>query len=192
MKIVLIGSGNVATHLGKAFQNCGHEIVQGYSRLDTNAKGLGKVLKCEHTNDINKINKKADVYFIALKDDVIEGFVNKIKFPGKVIIHTSASLPMNILNKSSKDFGVFYPLQSFTKDRVIDLKEITIFIESNNIRSKKVLLELAKCISDKVSEITFEQRLTLHVAAVFANNFTNHLYKIAGDILKTSGLSFDV
>jgi predicted short-subunit dehydrogenase-like oxidoreductase (DUF2520 family) len=192
MKIVLIGSGNVATHLGKAFQNCGHEIMQVYSRLDSNAKGLANVLKCEHTYHIKEINTKADVYFIALKDDVIEGIVKKIKFPGKVIIHTSASLPMDILNKSSKDFGVFYPLQSFTKNRKINLKEVPVFIEANNSKSKKVLLELAKCISDKVSEISFEQRLTLHVAAVFANNFTNHLYKIAGDILKTSGLSFDV
>jgi len=192
MKIVLIGSGNVATHLGRAFKKSGHEILQVFSNTSSNAKTLATILKCDYTNKIEKINPKADVYLIALTDDAVEGFLKKFNSNGKLIIHTSGSLPIDVLKKGSKEYGVLYPLQSFNKTMKLDLDNIPIFIEANNNKSKKIINSLAKDISKEVHEISSEQRLTLHAAAVFANNFTNHLYKIAGDILKTSGLEFDV
>ncbi len=192
MKIVLIGSGNVATHLGKAFSISGHDILQVFSNTEVNAKALATILKCEFTNDMDKIIPNADVYFIALKDDAIEGFTNKFRCLGKVIIHTSASLPMDVLKKTSNDYGVLYPLQTFNKMMKLDLTNIPIFIEANNDKSKKVVTLLAMGISNQVIELTSDQRLTLHIAAVFANNFTNHLYKIVDDILYASGLEFDI
>src|SRR5471030_3119686 len=104
MKIVLIGSGNVATHLGKAFAKSGHEIVQVFSHTAANGKILAAILKCDFTNKIQMINPKADVYFIALKDDAIESFVKKFKCNGKVILHTSGSLAMDVLKISSSDY----------------------------------------------------------------------------------------
>src|ERR1039458_3036381 len=192
MKIVLIGSGNVATHLGKAFKKSGHEILQVFSNTSANAKTLATILKCDSTNKIEKINPKADVYFIALTDDAVEGFVKKFNSNGKLIIHTSGSLPMDVLKKGSKDYGILYPLQSFNKTMKLDLDNISIFIEANNSKSKKVITSLAEDISKDVYEINSEQRLTLHAAAVFVNNFSNHLYKIAGDILRTSSLDFNM
>ncbi|MEI6817923.1 MAG: Rossmann-like and DUF2520 domain-containing protein [Bacteroidota bacterium] len=192
MKIVLIGSGNVATDLGKAFQKGGHEIVQVYSNTAANATKLAKELKCDSTSKVDLIYSKADVYFVAIKDDMIETFAKKFNWAGRIMVHTCASLPMDVFKNSTKEYGVFYPLQSFNKERKLNLSTIPVFIEANSAKTKKVMKELAKCISDKTYEITYEQRLTLHAAAVFANNFTNHLYKIASDILRTSGLEFDV
>ena len=192
MKIVLIGSGNVATHLGISLQEAGHEIVQVFSNTAVNAKELANILKCSYTNKIEKISSESDVYIIDMKDDVVEGFVKKFKRGEKVLIHTSGSVPREVLKVCSNDFGVLYPLQSFNKNREVDMRKVPVFIEANNSRSKKVIKILAKSISEEVFEITSEQRLTLHASAVFVNNFTNHLYKVAEDILRTSGLEFEV
>jgi predicted short-subunit dehydrogenase-like oxidoreductase (DUF2520 family) len=192
MKIVLIGSGNVATQLGKAYLKTENEILQVYSNTLKNAEALSIILKCNFTNYINKINSEADVYIIALRDDVIEDFVKKFQCKGRVLVHTCASLPMDILKPASDDYGVMYPLQTFSKNRELNLKKVPIFTEGNSLETKIVITSLASAISDEVYDLNSEQRLKLHTAAVFANNFSNHLYKIAGDILKTSGLDFEI
>ena len=197
MKVVLLGAGNVATHLGIALQKAKHAVVQVYSRNERSAKELSKKLSCGFTTDIKKISNEAGIYIIAIKDDEIKNLSLPLSkregMKNKILVHTSGSLPMNIFRNTSQiNVGVFYPLQTFSKNRAIDLSNIPICIEANNKPTEKKLLALARTISKNVHIINSGKRKTLHVAAVFANNFTNHLYAVAEDILKKEKLSFDI
>lgn len=191
-KIVIIGSGNVATHLGVALKKSNYSIVQVYSLHKSFAGKLAKDLKCKYTIDPLKIDKSADIYFIAVNDDAIVEVVKQLVLNEKIVVHTSGSVEMNILKPSSKNYGVFYPLQTFSKNTKVDFKTIPICIEANNSVTLKVLCSIAKNISGNVQKINSAQRKSIHLAAVFANNFSNHLYTIASSILASANVSFDI
>jgi predicted short-subunit dehydrogenase-like oxidoreductase (DUF2520 family) len=190
--IVIIGSGNLATHLGRVLIKRGYNLVQVFSKTMANAKALGTELNVPFSNSVAKLNKAADIYFLCVKDDVIHQFLNKIDLTNRLIVHTSGSTPLNILRPYSKNIGVFYPLQTFKKEQKAKFKEVPLLIEANTIANKNKLLSIARNLSNNVYELNSKQRQHLHLAAVFACNFTNHLYTIAESICVQNKIDFNL
>ncbi|MBL4715392.1 MAG: DUF2520 domain-containing protein [Bacteroidia bacterium] len=192
MKIVLIGSGNVATHLGKAFRQAGHQIIQVYSRNLENASVLAGALGSSDVDDFAEISDEADIYIIALKDDIISTLHERLSLANKVIVHTSGSVPMVTLKPISSKYGVLYPLQTFLKDKELDIASVPFCIEGVSEDVENMLSDLAKELSENVQVVNSEQRQIVHLAAVFACNFSNHMYAIADDLLKNNGMNLDL
>lgn len=192
LNLVFIGAGNLATQLSKAFQNKGFKISHVYSRTEESAKALATSLSVNYTTSIHEIDKNADIYFVALKDSVVNEVLSQIEFGNKLVVHCSGSLPLSALDSYSENIGVVYPLQTFSKTRNVDFNEIPIFIESNSLENEELLKDLANKISGKVSIMNSEKRKSLHISAVFACNFVNYLYSIAADILKSKDIPFEV
>jgi predicted short-subunit dehydrogenase-like oxidoreductase (DUF2520 family) len=191
-KITLIGSGNVATHLGIALHAAGYQIVQVYSPTKKSASALAKKVNAEAITDLKKINSGSTIYIIAVKDDVIEKVAKQLHLKDKIVVHTSGTASMDLLKKSAKNFGVFYPLQTFSKNKPLDLSSVPVCIEANNKSTATTLEYFAKSISRNVQKINSDQRRIIHLAAVFACNFSNHMYAIAENILKKEKLSLDI
>ena len=192
IKITFIGSGNVATHLAQLFFEKGHHIEQIYSRNVENAEILANKVNAGFTNDLKQISPKSDIYFIAVKDDAIEYVLQEINVGGNLLVHTAGSVNIELLLNASNNIGVFYPLQTFTKNANVDFSNIPIGIEANTEKSKNVLMNLAKQVSQKVSLMNSEQRKILHLSAVFACNFTNHMAAIAEQLLAENNMDFDL
>lgn len=190
--VVFIGSGNVATHLAKALSDAGHRVTQVYSRSLENAKLLAEKHGAAFTDNLSEINRDANLYIFAVKDDALSEIAAQMPSTSGVWVHTAGSLPLSVLSCREKDFGVFYPLQTFSKGRELDFAEIPIFIESDNSETVSFLQEIGQSISSKVKILSSEKRKYLHLAAVFACNFTNHLYAVASEIVESQGMSFDV
>lgn len=188
LKIVLLGTGNLAKHLHDAFTKAKNvNVVQVVGR---NTQALHQFSDKSEVTDNFKAIVDADVYIIAVKDDVI-GKVSKFVANKKgVVAHTSGAMPMAVVHSTKK--GVFYPLQTFTKGKVVDFSSIPICIEASDTESLKVLELLARSISENVHPIDSEQRKKLHLAAVFVNNFTNYLYGVGEEICLQEGLSFNL
>lgn len=193
VKIIIIGSGNVAQHLIAAFQNSKNtgdeiELTQVFSRK---ANTLANVLDASLiTTDIANL-LEADLYIIAVSDDAIAAVAAQLAFKNRLVVHTSGSVGLDVLDDNNRR-GVFYPLQTFTKNKAVDFKTIPICLESENSTDFRLLEKVAKVISDKVFAINSEQRKALHVAAVFVNNFTNHLYTIGNEICQENQVPFDI
>jgi predicted short-subunit dehydrogenase-like oxidoreductase (DUF2520 family) len=192
LNFCFIGAGNLATQLSKALQNKGFKITQVYSRTTQSAKKLAGSLSANHTNSLNEIDKSVDIYFVAIKDSVVDEVLSQIDFENKLIVHCSGSLPLSSIKKYSQNTGVFYPLQTFSKNRDINFDEIPIFIESNSVQNEELLIRIANKISNSVSVIDSEKRKVLHISAVFACNFVNYFYTVAAEILKLKDIPFDV
>jgi predicted short-subunit dehydrogenase-like oxidoreductase (DUF2520 family) len=129
---------------------------------------------------------------VALKDSAVDEVLSQINFNNKLVVHCSGSLPLSALERYSENFGVLYPLQTFSKDRDVEFKDIPVFIESNSVKNEQLLVQIAREISNSVSVLNSEKRIKLHISAVFACNFVNHFYTIAADILKSKDIQFDV
>lgn len=171
ISIVIVGSGNVAAHLYNAFFK-----ASGFIVTQINSRALEEI-------------QKADITIIAVSDDAIAEVSSKIE--NDFVVHTSGSVGINTLkNKNRK--GVFYMLQTFSKDKTVDFSKVPFCLEAENKQDYELLKKLASAIGKKIYSISSEQRKTLHVAAVFVNNFTNHLYKIGNDICKKNNISFDI
>jgi predicted short-subunit dehydrogenase-like oxidoreductase (DUF2520 family) len=191
-KIVLIGAGNVATHLGKALKKSGHQIVQVFSKSLHNAETLGLLLHAPFTNKLSDINKSADVYLLAVKDYAIDECISGLRLPGKIVAHTSGAVPLTGMERISVKCGVIYPLQTMTKNVAVDLSSVPFFVEASDKQTESVLLDLAGSISKLTHTINSNQRKALHLAAVYVNNFSNHLFYIARCILKKEQLPFEL
>lgn len=146
--------------------------------------------KIYFTDDISKV-EDADVYIIGIPDDGISSFSEALFFKNKLVVHTSGGAAMNVLSSKNRR-GIFYPLQTFSKQRRVDFKNIPICIEAENQNDLNLLRKLGEIISENVVEISSEKRAKLHLAAVFVNNFTNYLYEIGSEILKDEDLPFDL
>lgn len=194
MKISLIGSGNLATNLGLALFNSGNKIVQVYSRTLSNAVSLADRMGAIGVNEIDKISNEADLYIVSLKDDAIEKIIPSLckNKQDKYFFHTAGSMPMDIFKGFAKHYGVLYPMQTFSKKRISDFRIIPCFIEASDDLAKSVLVSVSGGISDRIYELSTEKRKYLHLAAVFACNFTNHCYEISSELLKENGIPFDV
>ncbi|HEV8285976.1 MAG TPA: Rossmann-like and DUF2520 domain-containing protein [Chitinophagaceae bacterium] len=190
MNIVIIGTGNTATILGKKLKEAGHHIVQVFGRDASAASKLAYLFDTESTNYWSVIRKDADVYLIAVSDEAIQDVAKHVHVPGKVVAHTAASVKKDVLKNMSHHYGVLYPLQSLRKD-MDELPEIPLFIDASDEVAKKKLEQLAQAISkEKVIVANDDERLKLHLAAVIASNFTNHLYKLAEDYCKKEQIDF--
>lgn len=189
--IILIGSGNVATAMGFSLLSYGYKINQIWSQKIENAKRLSKKLDSQATDNLNNI-KEADLYIIAVKDDKIESIINKLKNKINNVVHTSGSTHINVFKNKFQNFGVFYPLQTFNKANTQKAFDIPICIEANNHFFQKKILKLAKNLSSNVKLIDSHQRSTIHLAAVFSCNFTNHLFYIAQNLLEKSNIDFKI
>lgn len=189
VSIVIIGSGNVAQHLITAFlQSNEVELVQVFSRQKEKVLHLISLDKI--VSDYTEI-KAADVYLLAVSDNVIAEVSEKLPFENRLVVHTSGSMPMEVLNIKNRR-GVFYPLQTFTKNKSVDFKAIPICLEAETENDFLTLKTVAQSISSRVESISSEQRKALHVAAVFVCNFVNHLYQMGQEICEEHHLSFEL
>lgn len=187
MKITLIGSGNVAYHLAKMMMQNNLPISQIFGRNEVALKSISEEMKIPYST---QILEEADLYIISVKDSAVEEISTLIKNPNTLVVHTSGSLPMEIL-KGNYRKGVFYPLQTFSKTKALDYTKIPFFIETENPNDEEILTEVAKKVSGKVSIANSERRKHLHLAAVFSCNFVNHLFTRAKEITDNQGIPFE-
>jgi len=194
MKIVIIGAGNLATNIGVALSRAGHDILQVYSRTMQSATNLAEKLKCDCTTDVDAISDEAELYVFSVKDSALAELVSKVcaRHAGKCFAHTAGSIPMSVFCGHAKRFGVLYPLQTFSKNKLLDFKEIPLFVEGSDVQTKSILRQVAESLSSKVFLLDSDRRKYLHLSAVFACNFVNHCYALASDILSEQGLDYDV
>ena len=201
MKTVLIGAGNVATHLGEALQKAGCEILQVWSRTRSSAETLADRLGCAWTTDVAQVSGEAEMYLFCVSDAVLESLsrqvfdainASDVESEGKdtgshaLFVHTAGSMSQDVLPAARR--GVLYPLQTFSRKRQVDFTQIPIFVESNT--DEEQLMMLAELISNRVWALNEESRRYMHLAAVFACNFTNHMYDLASRILSERGIPF--
>ncbi len=189
-KIVFIGAGNLATCLSLALKKKGYCICQVFSRTENSARILAEKLGCAWTTQIQEIQPDADLYIFSVKDSALQQLVETIPSNNGIWVHTAGSMPINVFSATNTRCGVFYPLQTFSKERSVDFTEIPIFLEAREEDVYAFLEGIAKELSHNVIEATSLQRQYLHIAAVFACNFTNHLYAVAENILLRNGLDF--
>lgn len=194
MKIVMIGAGNLATNLGKALLDSGNDILQVYSRTLRSASALAELLGGSPVTDFGSISNDADVYIVSVRDNVIAYIVPKLcrGREEKVFLHTAGSVPMSLFEGMALHFGVLYPMQTFSKSKLLNFNEIPCFVEGNDDFAFETVNSLAGSISSKVYLLNSEARKHLHLAAVFACNFVNHCYSISSDILAKHDIPFDV
>ena len=214
MKIVLIGAGNLATHLGKALHAAGHDMVQVFSRTMQSAETLASLLDAEPLTDIAQVRDDADVYIFSVKDSALvqlvaqlcrheadglgeDGEVNALRKAKKgeherVFLHTAGSMPMSVFKGMAQHYGVLYPMQTFSKQREVDFSIIPCFVEANDEFAQKQIEGLAREISGRVYQLSSEDSKYLHLSAVFACNFANHCYAISQELLEEHGIPFDV
>ena len=191
--VVIIGAGNLATQLALALFEKGIQVKQVYSRKIESASELAGKVNASVTNDLSQLIPEADLYIIAVKDSAIHEVLENLRLnDDQLIVHTAGSVPMNILEGFSNNYGVFYPLQTFSKSRKVDFLTVPICIESNHPSNFLKLEKLGERLSTSVNQINSEERKTLHLAAVFVNNFVNHLYAVGADILHDKKLDFDL
>lgn len=190
--IVLIGSGNVAHHLCATAIMGRFKILQIFSRNIEHAQALASTINCEYTNQYSNINPNADLYIIAAADDAIADIASSLPSVKAVVCHTAGSVAIDVLQKHFENCGVLYPLQSFSKYRNDTFSTAPLLIEANNNESLNVLNDFAGCLSPIIHKINSETRMAIHVAAVFANNFSNHMASIAYLLMKDKNANFDI
>ena len=192
-KIVLIGAGNVAHHLAPALLRAGMNLCQIYSRTLESARELGRKTGITYTSDTFAVYPDGDIYIFCVSDDALLSVFKSLRINEEaLILHTSGSVPLDIFKPYRKNYGVLYPLQTFSKTRNLDFGEIPLCIEAPDKEVLKTIGQIADKLSSKVYEISSEKRKKLHLAAVLANNFTNHLYHMAGKLLEKEDLDFNL
>lgn len=193
LKISILGSGNLAWHLAPALENLGYDIQEIYSRKLAHAEKLSAKIYESNTQDhLDFSSSQADIFLIAVSDFAIESIINEAVFPPHaLIVHTSGTTSIDILNRF-KNHAVFYPVQTFSKSCMILFKGIPIAIEASNENSKQLLASIADNLSGNYTFLESEDRRSLHLAAVFACNFTNHLLGIAQQILGERDLEMTI
>jgi len=191
--VVLIGAGNLATQLALALAENGIQVKQVYSRKIESARELASKVNAGFTNDLSQLVPEADLYIIAVKDSAIQEVLENLQLDeNRLIVHTAGSIPMSVLEGFTTNYGVFYPLQTFSKSRKVNFYDIPICIEANHPANILKLEEFGNKLSKSVNQINSGERKTLHLAAVFTNNFVNHFYSIGAEILHEKKLDFDL
>lgn len=193
--ITIIGAGNVGHHLAIQLHHTGHTINQVYSRTIEKAAILAHKTEAEPIANIEDLSPNTDIYILAVKDDALQEVANLISQQGigtSIIAHTSGSVPSNIFEGKFDYYGIFYPLQTFSKQKAVDFSALPFCIYGNEAMIEDQLFKLAKSICPNVYLIDDQQRATLHVAAVMVNNFSNFLYGMADEICKDHQVPFDI
>jgi predicted short-subunit dehydrogenase-like oxidoreductase (DUF2520 family) len=194
-KTAMLGAGNVAWRLAPALEQAGHEVVLVYSRTLENARTLAKKLRSAQATDISDfIKMPADLYLVAVKDTALPELLREAVFSaGSLVAHTSGTQPLSVFENTPNIKGaVFYPLQTFSKSTPVDFGNIPFCLEATDGNAMVLLRKVAESLSQKVYEVSSQDRKTLHLAAVFACNFTNHLFGISSEMLKKNRLDFQM
>lgn len=189
--ITLIGAGNVATHLGKALFKNDFSVNEVYSKSMANASFLASELNATACDNIQGLNTESDLYLICIKDDFIESVVKQFSFTDKIVAHTSGSVPMDVLSEFD-NYGIFYPLQTFSKKVKTNMDGVPFCIEGINNETEQTLFNLGEMLSNNVHLINSEQRKKIHLAAVFACNFSNYMYTVSENILNQNNIDFEI
>ena len=192
MKIVFIGAGNLATRLSLAMQRVGMQIGQVYSHTEASARQLATRLGCPWTNDLSALQEDGDLYVFSLKDTVLSDVISKVKPNNGMWVHTAGSMSMSVFEGYAQRFGVLYPLQTFSKGRNVNFDVIPIFLEANTDKNADYLKNIASALSENVRFMSSEKRRSLHLASVFACNFTNHIYTLSYKLLENESIPADV
>ena len=194
MRISLIGAGRVATHLGRVLLKRGHEIVQVYNRNVNHAEALASQISADAVSDITQLNTDIDLAIIAVSDQAISQVIEQLSNVLKdvLIVHTSGSTHLKVLTQHHARSGVFYPLQTFSFEREIAWSETPLFVEASSEQDSQLLNILAGQISQRVYLYSSEQRLSLHLAAVFACNFSNYCYDMAKQVVDAKQVDFSL
>ena len=193
LRCALIGAGNVAWHLGPELENAGYAVHEVYSRNPRNAATLvERLYHAEVKKDLDFSSSSSQLFIICVSDDAIKDVVTEIALPEEsILVHTSGAQPLSILDYAATEhIGVLYPLQTFSKQRKISFKEIPIFIESDDMPVINVLSDIAESIASRAVIIDSKSRKALHIAAVFACNFTNHMLTLSKSISESNDLDF--
>lgn len=189
-RIVIIGSGSVATTIGQALYDSGHEILEVVSRNADHAKRLGHKIQAKRIlSDFSKVTQYANLYIVAVSDDAIQDVVQQMPIVNGVVVHTSGTVDSQALKDKFEHWGVFYPLQTFTPGRDLDFNKIPFLITSDGEKTQELLMDIAASIGSSTYLLEDEARAHVHVAAVMINNFTNHLLVLAGDYIREHQLS---
>ena len=189
MKISIIGAGNVATVLGRLLKHKNFIIEQIVSRNKMHAEKLAQELNADAIENIQSLSSNSDVYIIAVNDDAVEMVSNQLRTDKKIVVHTCGSASIDVLKNTSKNVGVLYPLQSLRKE-IPYLPTIPFLIDANNDYSKGIISELAKSLSDNITEANDEQRMQYHLSAVITSNFTNHLLSLTDEYCTINKIKF--
>lgn len=176
MRIVLIGRGRLATNLLPTLRQAGHEVTSINSRT------------------LKNLPLKADVFIISVKDSALQEVISQATKgrEEQLFVHTAGSMSLSLFEGHCSRYGVFYPMQTFSKERLVDFREIPLFVEASDHNAMTMIHQLADTLSQKVYELSSEERKYLHLAAVFACNFANHCYALSAEALAHVHLPFDV
>ena len=194
MKTVIIGSGNLATHLSMALLRAGIPVCEVFSPTTAHAQELAERQGGRALDSLKDVSADADIVIISVKDDAIESVVAGLEHVNNdaIFIHTAGSVPLSVLSEKRKNAAVLYPLQTFSKTKELDFSIIPCFIEATNQRALGIVKEMAEKISNRVQIADSAVRRKIHLAAVFACNMANHCYYLAEKILEEEGLDFDI
>ena len=192
--VVMIGAGRVATHLEQALrERAGLRLVQVYSRTAEHARALAERSGgAAWTTSAEAVRTDADVYVFSLSDDALAGVARRVPANDGLWLHTAGSVSMNVFRGRARRYGVLYPLQTFSRDRSVDFRRVPCFVEGCTAEVTDEVRTLAERLSDEVHELSSVDRAYLHLAAVFACNFTNHMYALADGIVRARGLDGSV
>lgn len=194
MNISIIGAGNVAWHLAQALEKADCNINEVYSRDIAKAEELAEILystKAVNSFDFSRSN--SEIFFICVSDNAIASVASQLILPEEaIVVHTSGTQPLQALDTVEAYKGVFYPLQTFSKEVKIDFSDIPLLIEANNNQVLLKLKDIARRISKKVLQVSSKDRLVYHVGAVFSCNFANHLWAMSKEILESENLDFEI
>ncbi len=192
MKVVLIGAGNIASHLGPALFKAGHVIKQVGGRTKSTVTSLAKKLHAEPVYDLSLLTTKADLYIIAVPDGEIAAVIAQLPFIDRCVAHTSGAVSLSVFPSTFENIGVFWPLQTITKNTSVNFEKVPICIEARSKLALNRLKKVGSSISKQVISVNSDERRWMHLAAVLVNNFPNHLFALAERLLTTKGISFDV
>ena len=192
MRICLIGAGNLASQLGLVLAEKGHQVVQVWSKTSESAAKLAEKLNSSFTSAIGSLVSDAEIYILAVRDEAIEPLLASFPWGNKLVVHTAGSIPLSILAPYCQNFGVFYPFQTFTKEKKVDFNQVPVCIEANTSQNLEILDQLGRSVSENVRHLDSPQREQIHLAAVFACNFTNQFYVIAKELMNEKKIDFDI
>jgi predicted short-subunit dehydrogenase-like oxidoreductase (DUF2520 family) len=190
MRIVIIGSGNVATVLGRKIIEAKHEVLQVYSRDTTHAAQLAKEIGSAYTNEIQKLDTTGDAYLLAIPDASLYRVSEWLVLNDQLVMHTAGSVSKDLLQEVSANYGVLYPLQSLRKE-LVQIPEIPFLVDGNNETTKSALFSFANTIGTNIAFADDQSREKIHLAAVITSNFTNHLFAMAQEYCRSEKVDFN-
>jgi predicted short-subunit dehydrogenase-like oxidoreductase (DUF2520 family) len=191
MKVVIIGSGNTASVLGKKIKAAEHEVLQVFGRNASSVEVLAEALNSQAVTNVNGIHHSADIYIVALADSALPQLHEWLQLDKRMVVHTAAAISKDVLKNVSRNYGVLYPLQTLRREQS-HIPEIPFLVDGNTADDLALIEDFAATLSTQVMHADDDMRLRVHVAAVFVNNFTNHLYALADNFCKKEQVDFSL